>query len=36
MLGKTKYQLIGNSVPPKFMQAIAEHVRKEILEKING
>lgn len=26
---------IGNSVPPLFMRAIATHVRKEILQKIN-
>ena len=25
---------IGNSVPPRFMQAIAEHVRDEILDKV--
>jgi site-specific DNA-cytosine methylase len=29
--------MIGNSVPPRFMQAIAEHVRDNILmaDKVN-
>lgn len=26
---------IGNSVPPKFMQAIAEHIRDNILNRVN-
>jgi DNA (cytosine-5)-methyltransferase 1 len=25
---------IGNSVPPNLMRAIAEHIRREILEKV--
>ncbi len=29
-----KYSLIGNSVPPNLMKAIAEHVRETILDKI--
>lgn len=31
-----KWARIGNSVPPLFMKAIAEHIRVEILGKING
>ena len=31
---KNGCQRIGNSVPPLFMKAIAEHIRKEILDKI--
>jgi DNA (cytosine-5)-methyltransferase 1 len=27
---------IGNSVPPNFMRAIAEHVRDNILNRIHG
>ena len=27
---------IGNSVPPLFMKAIAEHIKTEILEKMTG
>jgi DNA (cytosine-5)-methyltransferase 1 len=30
---KEQWARIGNSVPPRFMQAIAEHVRDEILAK---
>ena len=30
---KDQWAVIGNSVPPKFMQAIAEHIKKEILIK---
>jgi DNA (cytosine-5)-methyltransferase 1 len=33
---KNGCQRIGNSVPPLFMKAIAEHIRVEILGKING
>lgn len=29
-------QRIGNSVPPLFMKAIAEHIRQEVLDKINA
>ncbi len=29
-----RWARIGNSVPPLFMKAIAEHIRKEILDKI--
>ena len=31
--GKRAYQRIGNSVPPLFMRAIAQHIRKEILHQ---
>lgn len=36
--GGYKYSIerIGNSVPPLFMEAIARHVRSEILDKITG
>jgi DNA (cytosine-5)-methyltransferase 1 len=33
---KEIHRQIGNSVPPKFMQAIAECIRKTILEKTSG
>ena len=32
--GPRAYQRIGNSVPPNFMRAIAEHIYSNILEKI--
>lgn len=31
---KDQWARIGNSVPPLFMRAIAEHVRREILDKV--
>lgn len=30
----TKWERIGNSVPPLFMEAIARHIRREILAKV--
>ena len=33
---KKEAQQIGNSVPPNLMRAIAEHIRMNILDKING
>ena len=30
-----QWQRIGNSVPPNLMRAIAEHIRREILDKVN-
>ncbi len=38
MIGERKDKVgrIGNSVPPLFMRAIANHVRREILDKMNG
>jgi len=32
---KEQYSRIGNTVPPNFMRAIAEHINKEILDKIH-
>jgi DNA (cytosine-5)-methyltransferase 1 len=32
----TKWERIGNSVPPLFMEAIARHVRAEILERTDA
>ena len=32
---KTIHKRIGNSVPPLFMKAIAEHIRDEILVKVD-
>ena len=29
--GKSAHRLIGNAVPPRFMKAIAEHVRDNVL-----
>jgi DNA (cytosine-5)-methyltransferase 1 len=31
----TKWERIGNSVPPLFMEAIARHIRREILAKVD-
>jgi DNA (cytosine-5)-methyltransferase 1 len=31
---KQHVERIGNSVPPNLMRAIAEHIRREILEKV--
>jgi len=31
-----QWERIGNSVPPLFMHAIAEHVRREILDAENA
>lgn len=33
---KDKWARVGNSVPPLFMAAISQHIRTEILDKING
>ena len=27
---------IGNSVPPNLMKAIAEHIKVEVLSRVNG
>lgn len=31
----TQIEKIANSIPPLFMKAIADHIKIEILEKIN-
>ena len=32
--GYSAYQSIGNSVPPLFMRAMAEHIRQDVLDKV--